>query len=472
MKTNLLFIALLFFAINIAAQQNPDCSTLKTTEVNIIDILKEKSETINKAQLEESIIDSIVYYSFLSIFDSIREEKIEFTWDEFGNRKTKLEYLWDQENSQWITNIKSDYIWNENNKLTEENRLQWDSMQNQWVNYRKILLTWDEYGYDESYKYLKWNDELNRWDNYYRDESNYDENGNLLSWIYYLGNMENEWEPSSKTESNYNIDNNRISDLNSLWDTENEIWITDTKVDYTYTNLGLLDISHDSIWHENTWDPYRMSEHFYNSNQMEESVISYVYWEYTWRESSKIEYAYDENNNKILRHSFSWDSYLNEWFNSNISYHEFNEEDKTIMASYYYWDLFLAAWVGQSKNERIYNENGEINLVIKYAWDENTADWILEEKDFYYFSSPSNIEEPSSILFAAYPNPFKSIININIQNNGDYTCSVFTTCGQPLMQFHLNNAQTKLDLSNLKTGIYILQINNGTKTATKKIIKY
>ena len=174
MKKIYLLPFLLVFSICLAAQNN----TFQKHETD--GFRKEIAEIKTNSLLDETILDSIVYYQFDNELDSVRSSKKEYDRYESGEVKTRFEYLWDQTNNQWVYFEKRDYSFDDNGNLTFYNIFRWDIDQTNWVNYRKIDFTYDENGYDESTISLKWNIDLSRWDKDFKEETDYDENGNLL----------------------------------------------------------------------------------------------------------------------------------------------------------------------------------------------------------------------------------------------------------------------------------------------------
>ena len=77
----------------------------------------------------------------------------------------------------------------------------------------------------------------------------------------------------------------------------------------------------------------------------------------------------------------------------------------------------------------------------------------------------SNLEfnVTESIIF--YPNPVKDILNIS--SSGPITASVFDISGKMIMETN----EKKIDFSNLKSGIYFIEIQNDSKSKVIKIIK-
>ncbi len=72
---------------------------------------------------------------------------------------------------------------------------------------------------------------------------------------------------------------------------------------------------------------------------------------------------------------------------------------------------------------------------------------------------------------AIYPNPSESIFNINWATGDALNIKVFDITGkQVFAKRNIKNNSYQLDLGDYAQGIYLLNLNMGGKTATKKIV--
>ncbi len=79
-------------------------------------------------------------------------------------------------------------------------------------------------------------------------------------------------------------------------------------------------------------------------------------------------------------------------------------------------------------------------------------------------ANESNIYE-----FNIYPNPVENILNISLQDERKTSFKIYNLMGQEVKSG--NVSQTEINVSNLNSGIYIFEMNDGQKTITKKFIK-
>ncbi len=80
----------------------------------------------------------------------------------------------------------------------------------------------------------------------------------------------------------------------------------------------------------------------------------------------------------------------------------------------------------------------------------------------------TEINENSTSNISIYPNPAKNVINI--ENASNAFIEVYSLNGSLVKQQQLNTDFEKVDLGSLSNGNYILKLNNGNSSLTKKIV--
>ncbi|HIP32723.1 MAG TPA: DUF4465 domain-containing protein [Crocinitomicaceae bacterium] len=82
-------------------------------------------------------------------------------------------------------------------------------------------------------------------------------------------------------------------------------------------------------------------------------------------------------------------------------------------------------------------------------------------------ASVSGIDESEKISFSTYPNPVKKTLTVTGDNG---TISLFDVNGKLIME-SVHSGESKIDMTNLDKGIYLLKLENATGVATQRIIK-
>jgi bacillolysin len=81
--------------------------------------------------------------------------------------------------------------------------------------------------------------------------------------------------------------------------------------------------------------------------------------------------------------------------------------------------------------------------------------------------SNSNVVE--ALSFNLYPNPVENVLNVSMIDNRKATYRIYSMIGQEVKSGNLN--QNEINVSNLESGLYIFEVNDGEKMITKKFVK-
>jgi hypothetical protein len=83
---------------------------------------------------------------------------------------------------------------------------------------------------------------------------------------------------------------------------------------------------------------------------------------------------------------------------------------------------------------------------------------------------PLAVEENAVKLFAIYPNPVSEILNVvGLYHSGSVNYKLFSIDGKQIKSGAIENSQ--LSLSDLSSGLYLLQLESEGKIEIKKISK-
>jgi hypothetical protein len=103
---------------------------------------------------------------------------------------------------------------------------------------------------------------------------------------------------------------------------------------------------------------------------------------------------------------------------------------------------------------------------------------VIRMDDFKWQEESLSVDTFETSAFSVYPNPsLDKIINLVYDakfNANDNEVVIFSMTGQKIFQTKLKNkgsvGSQNLDLSNLNSGVYMLQFTSGNYSTTKKII--
>ena len=120
---------------------------------------------------------------------------------------------------------------------------------------------------------------------------------------------------------------------------------------------------------------------------------------------------------------------------------------------------------GYEINE-VYVDGGLIGAPSSYTFQNVTSNHTI----FATFIRIDGIDDNDGMAFVIYPNPTSGIVNILCQDAELF--NIYNTYGQLLISQTTNgNDQVTIDISNLPSGIYLIQLVSKEGLATKQIIK-
>lgn len=119
-----------------------------------------------------------------------------------------------------------------------------------------------------------------------------------------------------------------------------------------------------------------------------------------------------------------------------------------------------------------------LNVEIYNSISQETCDYYsLTDSATIEFSTPltesvvlSISENELSKLFQIYPNPTKDILFFDVKNDIQIlSISLFNMLGSKIVE--INNPTNKLNLSNINTGVYFINIQTDKGKFTKRLVK-
>ncbi|SEB50435.1 Por secretion system C-terminal sorting domain-containing protein [Tenacibaculum sp. MAR_2009_124] len=196
--------------------------------------------------------------------------------------------------------------------------------------------------------------------------------------------------------------------------------------------------------------------------------------------TSSVGYLSYGNNSIILSAGFSGSSYLEFWkvwidFNRNGTF-EASEEvvsDSSTSSSNLNYTINIASSVPQ----------GQTRMRVSMKWDsaqtscESFSYGEVEDYSVMIGSSNSrnrtiknkNYSENSLLQDVVYPNPVMNTFSIKTEGDLNSTFKLINQNGQVIKSGNTGNKN--IDISNLNSGVYLIQIKNGSQTILKKVVK-
>lgn len=355
--------------------------------------------------------------SFVQIYDSIYM----WQWNTTSNE-------WDVNPYSKITNI----IYDSNNNLINETGLLWNG--NNWKNQFLITNSYDIYNNIMYSLWQVWGDSL--WVNVSLNSYTYDANNNPIIYLY------------------------------QIWDSTT--WINNFQITCTFDLNNNITSKYWQTWDSTTWENSSLDTTFiYDINN---NLISYLRknWDSTsWANYHLFTYTYDINNNMMSFLDQIWNGTT--WDNYSLSTYNYDVNDNMINCTNQDWDS--TAWTNSEQYIYTYDSNNFKKSKVFKQWNSSDTCFDPTDSSYYYFHTVVGVDEFSeqSIDIILFPNPCTDIMTVIGQNKS--ILQILNLNGQIIKSVFCDSKATKVDLTDLSSGVYIVRVKTDKKIITKKIIK-
>lgn len=309
-----------------------------------------------------------------------------------------------------------------------------------WVNQSRGLYEYDFNGNVLEALIQKWNED--DWEDMMK--MTYDYDGDILNEAILQLYMDGMWINASKEVYNYNGDTWTV--LYWIWN--GTTWSSNLL--YTYTRNGntielLMQYMEGGAWQN---EGKKISTLDFDENVTE---ILYQVWENnTWVNCEKTTYNYDDGvyNEKLLQ---VW--YDSSWKDKNYFTFEYDGAGNAKHGNCFAFDD-VETWVPA---------NGDIEMA--YGYNAEKVVYSGTDVDMVYIDLTSVNENTQASNIKVYPVPAEN--EIQIQAEGFQKAEIYTLTGQLLME----SLQSKVDVSGLAVGVYMLKVfNQDGNVETQRIV--
>jgi len=359
-------------------------------------------------------------------------ERESYTYDDKGNFITWLYQEW--ENNNWVNNYRSFYLYDDYGNEIEYSGEEWTD--NLWeVSYQsKTTNTYDESGNLLSAVEMKLIDGSSV--NARRYAYSYDSNGNVLTMLSYKYSSD-PWEYEEKYTFTYDSNNNIFTELSQFYSAD--AWSKGLLVTYSYNTIGSVE---KKIYHNLDYnnEPYSFEfdtvKYEYDSNGNLLSIGE-----------SQI-YSYDSNGNLSTWDFYTWNSETSQWIK------KWSEPCLIFIKTDYTGKIWNYS-VQRHGNGILFYTYGSGNKMI-FSWTQVAITGL------------NDINENN--IISIFPNPAYTSVTIKgIEKPG--IVRIYSLDGKQIITSPITSSNQILNVSELKSGIYILRIETSGKIAVKKFIK-
>lgn len=342
------------------------------------------------------------------------------------------------------------------------------------------------------------------WVNSYRLLLNYDQEGNLVKeeiqdWF------DNTWNISFGLAREYDYTkNDTVTIVDSMWNGNEyeatqmivEIYVPGTK-NYLEMTMYTKDQGTNS-WLELFRETYTYD---LNTNLIELTKQSWI--GNGWMNFMRfVDYHYDSLNHRVNKYTTqNWNNTSQQWNNYSIDTFEYYDYKGLVNTSYYITNLGLVPstrstflndslmnqtvskyeswntqnnqWESMMHNESIYTYDIDSAMLSKTDLalvDNNRIDSTY--KTVYYYGIASGQNDVRAVDVSIYPNPAKNYVKVklfNVSKSEEIEVRLKNINGQTITSQFFKTDNIDLDVSNLSTGLYLLQVKSTTGVQTVKL---
>jgi hypothetical protein len=254
-------------------------------------------------------------------------------------------YKWNYNTNDWEVEKKIERNRDSNNR--EIFTIQWEKEGEKWIPSHK-----EEHEYVKNKKIYTeyiWKSEIENLMPQYKHEDEYNAKGERVLWTSYnWDKLQNCWRLRSKAEFNYNAKGQLIRQVNYI--PKDSIWIRSSKTEVAkYDKSGKEELCIFYDWNENTRK-----------------------WIEKGRNDSKKEKEKINPNEK--KH---WDDSLNVWIDNVRADCQYDELGREILSVFYEWNSTEKKWRQASKKEIEYDDNNNPIFIRIHTWQQE--EWVFSE---------------------------------------------------------------------------------------------
>lgn len=390
-----------------------------------------------------------------------------YTYNEQGLRLTEKRMYWDEDINQFIPEWWHFYSYNSDNLLETDIEEAWDMNTQTWVQNNKRAYEYQN-GLMISETWSGWNAETSLFVNSMRFLHTYDEHDNPTSYLseewsgtdweynygyYIIYDYDDQFNVLSKMEVNL-LDSTNINYYAYTYDSNGNV-LSDT---FDYTQNGERVKYNYNIY---TYDAnYNLIQR--TTMEWNEDLANYIHA--SW--NGRITYTYDENNNRTshVRETYNYDvgSWRIDGWNPKLTW-EYDNDNAVLIRSFSF-DEETGTWVNSMSGHVDLHYN---NMKSGY---EMMAGGHQFEISYTKFQNNVSIGEENVVPIQCYPNPTQDKIYVTGLTERSIV-SIYDINGKRIASQLTSNQHTTFEMSAYPSGIYFVEIKNGTQRYAIKVVK-
>lgn len=329
-----------------------------------------------------------------------------------------------------------------------------------------------------------------------------DAQGNILSHTIQEFDEEDGWENEYKMEYTY-TQNGLLATVTTLWH-DGDNWMNEEQVSYDYDAQGKLIEEVSSYWDWNLFEPRYSYTNEYDSKgrlhiQTRKSWAGGIEpWEIEERSlatyendlliSEHTEYFYGEGEDDFVIDEKMLLLYDNE--GKYIGMEAYEEDEGMVASAEYVYEgeniveVFLTVYDNDEPYMDLrynceYNEFNQITYFNPEIWLDDELGWIPinDVQKFYYeeyesSTSSQKISTKDQLEFNLFPNPAKEFVTISLPQQDIDIVRIYNQSGEVILmqEVSAHTRNLQIKLEDINTGIYLLEVESDRKKGVKMFI--
>jgi len=339
---------------------------------------------------------------------------------------------------------------------------------NGWVN-----TAYYQYTYDAQAHFLSQEEQLwsgTEWVNSLLYLFTYNSAGKIIGRTHLSGSGSG-WDSVMRWTFDYDANNNFTGQVTDVWNATTSSWDTYSQYIETLDDNGLRMAEERQGWDGTQFLSDFRDEYTYDDNNQLTSATHSVWDGTAWNLTTRYQYAYDADGHFTEQIYQGWDG--SQWIDSTKQDNVY-EGDLLKEVNYSFWNPADSAFQYAFQYAYAYNDYNQCTMLKSANWDGSAFTPIPNTDGRYTFIYEEFDDSGINTLladedFKLYPNPAQDQITVQINKNSINHIRVVDMSGRLVFQTKGNAhaSEVTLPTSQLKDGIYLLQIQSGNQTGAK-----
>ena len=292
----------------------------------------------------------------------------------------------------------------------------------------------------------------------------------------------------------YNTNNDIILEVSQFWNSFLLQWDTTGQTIYTYNLSGQLEYETDQSYNLVTQvftDEFRTKNEYSGGNLIR---VTYQRWENgVWVNEDKYEYSYNTSGQPVEEVESLWNAATMMWeliergvatytsgFLTKLEFYKYTngnwetqpyeqylmEYNGTQISKITWQSWDGAQWVNLDLETSEYDANNNATELIYWSWSGTSWDPYYKEEVDYSVAGPLGVTAFNRANIKVYPNPASDVINMSSTIPIDRV-ELYSILGDKIME---SSNYQNINVSHIKSGMYLLKASSGNNSITEKIV--